>query len=291
MIEVFNKSKLTPRAWSFFEEQDSLALRHISEAIATVLNRMEATASQVHSEKMKVVNELLLDISHELKNPLYSSLIFVRRLKESLNGQRSLLPENDALQSIELVERNIEKAQRILRSMQSSQNIIMGQANLQRVDLEKIVRMVLQTNTSFCEQQRITIATKFSTRQPLVYGDELQLNQVFTNLVKNAIDAMPNGGSLTVRLHELDEILEIEITDTGSGIPEAIKNRVFEPFVTTKDSNNGAGLGLALSQRIIKQHKGTIEFETELGWGTKFLVTLPKFIEPAFSPVKPIAPE
>ncbi len=285
VIEVFNKARITPSGWSFFEEQDANTLRHISEVIATVLKRMEATAFQVQSEKAKVTSELLLDISHELKNPLYSSLIFLRKLKSTLNG---VIDENGAIQTIGLIERNVEKAQRILASMQNFQTG-MTQTKSEPANLEKIMRMVLQTNASFCEQQRITIGSEFSAAEPLVFGDELQLNQVFTNLVKNAIDAMPNGGMLTVRLYEAGGVLQAEISDTGEGISDEIKDHIFEPFVTTKKQDSGIGIGLTLSKRIITQHHGKIEFETELGWGTNFLVTLPKYVEPTFSPVEQLS--
>ncbi|MGH7452837.1 MAG: ATP-binding protein, partial [bacterium] len=283
VIEVFNKARITPSGWSFFEDQDANTLRHISEVIATVLKRMEATAFQVQSEKVKVTSELLLDISHELKNPLYSSLIFLRKLKTSLNGH--LASEDGSLQTLDIIERNVEKAQRILRGMQDFQ-ASMRHTNREPVNLETILRMVLETNKSFCDQQRITIGSEFSACEPLVYGDELQMNQLFTNLVKNAIDAMPNGGMLTVLLSEMDGSLQVEITDTGDGIPDDIKNRIFEPFVTTKSPDSGTGLGLVLCKRIISQHHGKIEFETELGWGTKFMVTLPRFVERTFAPVK-----
>ncbi|GEM_PF-2974360 len=284
-IEVFNKAKISPSGWSFFEEQDANTLRHISEVIATVLKRMEATAFQVQSEKVKVTSELLLDISHELKNPLYASLIHVRKLKNSLNGYLVSEDGNGTLQTLGVIERNVEKAQRILSGMQNFQA---NETQMKRepVNVEKILRLVIQTNELFCEQQRITVGWEFLADKPLVCGDELQLNQVFTNLVKNAMDSMPNGGMLQVCLHEVEDRLQVEISDTGSGIPDTIKDRIFEPFVTTKNSDQGSGLGLALSQRIIKQHHGKIEFETELGWGTKFLVTLPKFAEPVLSPIK-----
>jgi len=295
VIEVFNKSKFS--GWSFFEEQDSFTLRHISEAIATVLNRMEATASQVENEKvkvtknvtMKVTNDLLLDISHELKNPLYASLIHVRKLKTALNGLNghatTPVEENGPLRTLGVIERNVEKAQRILIGMQNFQA---SETEMKRepVNLKKILQLVIQTNELLCEQQFITLGSEFLAEEPMVYGDELQLNQVFTNLIKNAMDAMPSGGMLQVRLCEQEGNLQVEIVDSGSGIPDAVKDRIFEPFVTTKESDKGTGLGLALSQRIIKQHHGKIEFETKLDWGTKFLVTLPEFAEPVLSSIK-----
>lgn len=283
VIEVFNKSKITPSGWSFFEDQDSTTLRHIGDVIATVLKRMEATASQVQSEKVKVTSELLLDISHELKNPLYSSLIFIRKLKTVLTGRLTI--DDGSQETLGLIERNVEKAQRILAGMQSFQ-ASMTQMKREPVDLEKIMRMVIQTNASFCEQQRITIGSEFLAAEPLVYGDELQLNQVFTNLVKNAIDAMPSGGMLQVCLYEMDGSLQAKIEDTGGGIPDEIKDHIFEPFVTTKNPNGGTGWGLSLTKRIVEQHHGKIEFETELGWGTKFIVTLPKSVESTFAPAR-----
>jgi len=278
VIEVFNKSKSTASRWSFFEEQDSFTLRHISEVIATVLNRMEATKS----EKVRVINELLLDISHELKNPLYSSSIFLRKLRSSLNDRTNSEDENGVLQMLDLVERNVEKARRILANMQNFQASA-TQAKREPVNLEKIIQVVIQTNALFCEQQRITIGSKFSVHDPIVYGDELQLNQVFTNLVMNAIDAMPNGGMLQAQLDEQNGELVAEIADTGDGIPEEIKDHVFDPFVTTKNADSGTGLGLALSLRLIKQHRGMIEFETKAGWGTKFIVTLPRYVDQPFA--------
>lgn len=280
VIEVFNKSRIGPSNWSFFEKQDTITLRHICETISTVLQRMEATAAQVQLEKAKATDGLLLDLSHELRNPLYTSRIFLHNLRESLNGQSSLADESGAQQKLEIVERNIAKAQRILRSMQGFQQIML-QNNEDVVDLEKIIRIVLETNRSLCEQQDIVVASEFRAEAPYVLGDETLLNQVFTNLVANAVDAMPEGGKLTARLYEQDNQMLAEIEDNGTGIPDAIKDKVFEPFVTTKNSDKGTGLGLNLCRRIIKQYSGEIDFESEVGRGTKFFVTLPKHVKSA----------
>jgi len=278
VIEVFNKCKPSPTNWSFFEDQDRTTLQHICEAIATVLTRMEATIEQVQQEKTKATDELLLDISHELRNPLYTSRIFLHNLRESLNGQSSFAEDSGALQKLEIVERNVAKAQRILRSMQGFQQVMLHN-NEDVVDLEKIICMVLETNRSLSEQQGITLSSEFKAEAPYVLGDETLLNQVFTNLVTNAMDAMPNGGKLTARLYEQDNQVHAEIEDDGTGIPDDIKYKVFEPFVTTKNSDKGTGLGLNLCRRIIKQYSGEIDFDSEVGRGTKFFVTLPKHVE------------
>ena len=102
-----------------------------------------------------------------------------------------------------------------------------------------------------------------------------QLNQVWTNLIHNAIYAMKYNGKLTVGIKNIDRWVEIRIGDTGGGIPDEIKNKIFEPFFTTKPKGEGSGLGLDIVKTIIKEHGGFINFETELGKGTTFIIRLP----------------
>lgn len=275
VIEVFNSRKHAFSRWSSFEDQDIITLRHICDAIATVLGRMEATRVRVESAKDEVTTELLLDVSHELKNPLFSSVIFIRQLKDLLsNGQA---PENPAqmLRTLNLIERNTLKAQNILRRMQSLQSIAKTEG-IEPVDLEEILQMVLQTNRAFCEDQKIRIDFQKQTDDAVVLGNEIQLNQVFTNLVENAIDAMPEGGTLSITLGESKHAIYVEISDTGKGIPGDIKERIFDPFVTTKSPDKGSGLGLTLSRRIVNQLDGQIRFDSAENQGTKFIVHLPK---------------
>jgi signal transduction histidine kinase/tetratricopeptide (TPR) repeat protein len=105
------------------------------------------------------------------------------------------------------------------------------------------------------------------------YPDEL--SQVWTNLIHNALQAMNHKGKLTVSMRQIEQNLIISFTDTGKGIPEEIKPKIFEPFFTTKPAGEGSGLGLDICQKIIKKHQGTIGFESEVGRGTTFLVSLP----------------
>src|SRR5262249_33747244 len=99
--------------------------------------------------------------------------------------------------------------------------------------------------------------------------------QVFGNLAKNAVDAMPRGGTLTVAARTIDGRVRIEVADTGTGIPEEIRDRVFEPFFTTKEVGKGTGLGLPICQRIVERLGGTVTIESESGHGTTVTVDLP----------------
>jgi signal transduction histidine kinase len=102
-----------------------------------------------------------------------------------------------------------------------------------------------------------------------------ELMQVWTNIVHNAIQAMQGSGSLFVKTYIKDGKIFVNFTDTGSGIPEEIRDKIFDPFFTTKKSGEGSGLGLDIAKKIIDKHEGEIWFETEIGKGTSFIITLP----------------
>jgi signal transduction histidine kinase len=102
-----------------------------------------------------------------------------------------------------------------------------------------------------------------------------ELEQAFTNILVNAMDATPEGGLIQVSSHEISDSVKILIRDNGKGIPREIISRIFDPFFTTKGQGEGQGLGLAMTQQIIKQHRGSIEVKSETGKGTEFLVLLP----------------
>jgi two-component system NtrC family sensor kinase len=110
---------------------------------------------------------------------------------------------------------------------------------------------------------------------PATWAIPGQLEQVFINLSLNALDAMPEGGTLTVRSHQENGRIEVRIEDTGAGIPPEIGRRVFEPFFTTKEPGRGTGLGLSVSYGIVQKHRGTIDLESTVNRGTVFTVRLP----------------
>ena len=133
--------------------------------------------------------------------------------------------------------------------------------------LALIQRHALLSNCKIVEQ--------YDDRLPLVEIDVPQCKQVFLNLVTNALDAMPHGGTLTVTVAQAHDTIRIEFGDTGAGIPEANLSRIFEPFFTTKPAVKGTGLGLSVSLGIVQAHGGTIEVESEAGKGSRFTVVLP----------------
>ncbi|WP_070120372.1 PAS domain-containing sensor histidine kinase [Bacillus marinisedimentorum] len=217
------------------------------------------------SETLNVLGELAAGIGHEIRNPLTSIKGFIRLLEnDSINeAEKSYFQiVNSELQRIESItteflylarpQAHIFKYQDVSVMMAQTLEIMKAEANL----------------------NNIQIHARFSEELPDIPCIENQLKQVFLNLVKNGIEAMENGGNLFVEVkNEADKELVISIKDEGKGIPDEKLKRVGEPFYTTKEK--GTGLGLMVSYKIVKEHGGRIEVESEPGQGTTFCVRLP----------------
>ena len=130
---------------------------------------------------------------------------------------------------------------------------------------------------------KVKIVKKISENLPPIYGDKKLFTQVFINLFINAIDAMPDGGILSVEVIEEKKLgfLAVKVNDTGNGIPAHLLNSIFNPFFTTKPEGAGTGLGLSVSKGIIEKHGGDIDVESEIGKGTTFTIHLPNVPIPA----------
>jgi signal transduction histidine kinase len=149
-----------------------------------------------------------------------------------------------------------------------------SQLHLTEVDLTRLLAKLKRFLQPQARQQSVEIELNFIPDQAiLAAADPDRMEQVLLNLAVNALEAMPQGGTLAMRLHALAEQIQIEVADTGSGVPEQLRDRIFDPYFTTRSS--GTGMGLALSEKIIRQHEGTIDL-TSGSQGTVFTVTLPR---------------
>jgi signal transduction histidine kinase len=150
----------------------------------------------------------------------------------------------------------------------------MDQASVQEVDIHKALESTLLILKYKLKKKNITVVRDYAEDLPTVKAYGSELNQVWTNLIVNAVDAMSDGGTLKVRTKNEPVDLMVEIRDTGSGIPPELKTRIFEPFFTTKAVGEGTGLGLDTVARIVRKHRGNIRFESKPG-DTCFQVRLP----------------
>lgn len=147
--------------------------------------------------------------------------------------------------------------------------------SFEQADLNNIIREAMYFLESQCSKENIDVIYHFASRLPRITADPIQLSQVIVNLVVNSIQAMPEGGKLTLSTFHTPEFVVLTVEDTGTGIPEDIKQQIFKPFFTTKELNKGTGLGLSVVYGIVTTHKGRIEVESEKDKGTKFEIKFP----------------
>lgn len=217
-----------------------------------------------HSEKLASLGRLTAGIAHEIGNPLTSVSSFLQILRE-------METEDFKKESLDTIMFHITRIADIVRHLS-------GLSKLPPTELKEVqVNDVIVSSLGLLQFDRRAKAVKIRKELvpiPHVVADANQLSQVFVNLILNAVDAMSEGGTLTIRSAEGDEDVRIEFEDTGPGIPEENIKRVFDPFYTTKDK--GTGLGLSVSYGIIKRFGGEISVQNVPPKGARFTVTIPK---------------
>lgn len=223
----------------------------------------------LHAEKLSAIGKLSASIAHEFNNPLQGIVSVLYGLKN-----RTVLEEEDRA----LIEEAIEEGGRIrdlIRSLQEFNRPSSGKKRL--LDVHKTLDSVLLLNKSDFRGKRISVELDYAERLPQIEAVPDQIKQVFLNLLTNAADAcMQSGGVITVctRL-EGEEMVAVEIKDTGFGIKPTDMEQIFQPFYTTKSEIKGTGLGLSISYGIIKKHRGEISVVSQPGEGSAFTVVLP----------------
>ena len=227
----------------------------------------------LQSEKLAAMGRLTSQIAHELNNPLYGIMNTLELLKTEIS------PESKRRKILEMALSETVRLSELLRKMLSFSKP--DQEEKQAVDLNTVVDEILLLHEKQLQENDIKIKTSFAEELPQISASKDQLRQVFLNLVANARDAMPDGGTLTVTSAADPEYVRIEIADSGIGIKEEHLKKIFDSFFTTKDSVKGVGLGLSVCYGFIKDHGGDIQVESKLDSGTTFTITFPIFKEVA----------
>lgn len=230
----------------------------------------ELQASREHiarAEREAAWKEMAKQVAHEIKNPLTPMKLSVQHLRRAFKDN---VPDFPALldRIAQTVIEQIDALSRI--ASEFSYFARMPERSYERVDIHQLLR---ETINLFQEIRGIEFRTKFSDTSPIIVADRGELQRVFINLLRNSVQAMEQGGIITVETSLQDHRCVIVLTDTGPGIPPSIQQKVFEPNFSTK--TDGMGLGLAISRRIIEDLNGTIELTSEVGKGTTFTITLP----------------
>ncbi|MGE5236509.1 MAG: ATP-binding protein [Acidobacteriota bacterium] len=224
-------------------------------------------AQLAHTEKMAAVGTLAAGVAHEVNNPLAGILTCIETIEANPEDadlrNRYLALVSDGIRRIEHTVANLLNFSRP-RAPQPEPTSL----NHSLHHVAELVEYQLRKNN-------VEIRFDLDEEEPVVLADHFQMEQVLLNLVLNSIQAMPSGGTLTLRTRTLAEKVVAEVTDSGAGIPVAIRDRIFDPFFTTRDVGEGTGLGLSVSYNIVAAHGGSIDVETEVGKGSTFRVTLP----------------
>ena len=221
-------------------------------------------AQMVQAAKLAAIGELAAGIAHEIKNPLQVLMLHL----ELVQAGRPL-PN-----WIDMFSKQLKRLSDItLRLMNFSRNVSEEVAT-EPIDVNRAMEDIVMMVQHEFEGNRITMDLSFAEKLPAVAGNANYLQQVFLNLLINARDAMPEGGTIAVSTGMTGFHVSVRIADTGCGIPKELQEKIFKPFFSTK-GDKGTGLGLAICAKIIAQHKGELRVESEVGKGTVFTIFLP----------------
>ena len=232
----------------------------------------ESQEELIQAEKLTSLGQMAASIAHEVNNPLAGVLVYTQLLTKKIAGNK--FSKEVALDYLSKMDSELTRSTRLIRNLLDFAR--QSPPALREVNLNEVVNRVLDLAAHSAELQHIQIIKELNPSLPELVADFDQLQQVCTNLILNAIQAMPEGGRLTLRTSTAnDSQLKIEVQDTGCGIsPENIR-KLFTPFFTTKGKGKGVGLGLAVAYGIIQRHKGRIAVQTKEGEGTTFTIYLP----------------
>lgn len=253
-----------------FTASDEEFLNALSIHASVSIENARLAQEMVQSERLSAVGRMASTIIHDIKNPMGTLRVYAQVMKKKGgNDEVSKLAD----EMIHQVDRFVNMAQEILDFSKG-----VSSTNMEVVQFEEIMEGVLMFIEKDLTKNNIKLDQKLQFKGKTKI-DQDKIARVFYNIASNARDAMPQGGTLTALTEESDGMIKIEFTDTGTGMPEEVKRKIFEPFVTY-GKKHGTGLGMSIVKKVIDDHKGKVEIESEMGKGTTIRMMLPIVKEP-----------
>ncbi len=266
---AFDKQDL--RLFTVFSNLAAAALQNASlysDLVAKIRELRNAQEQLIHSTKMAAIGELAANVAHEVNNPLTSVLGYTTHLLKTLD-----LPESPK-RMLGMMEQETLRVRKIIRNLLDFSR--QKTSWMQPTDLLVPLRETTAFVRGAAEASGVTIREQYDSGPIVVNMDSNEMKQVFINIINNALQAMPRGGSLKIRVFQRDDRdVAVEFADTGVGISEENIQKIFEPFFSTKENGDGTGLGLSISYRIVRNHGGRIDVQSVPGRGSIFTVLLP----------------
>jgi signal transduction histidine kinase len=224
----------------------------------------ESQEQLLQAARLSTIGQMAALLAHEIRTPLVSIGGFARRL------MRETSADDPRREEMEVIVSEVDRLERLVGEVLGYSK--MTRAEHSSIDANALIRSVAATMKEEIEKKSIRTVLNLSPQIPEVEVDESQLRQALMNLITNAVDAMPSGGTLTFDTILDQNYIEIGVSDTGTGIKQEYWNKLFTPFFTTKA--NGTGLGLAIVSQIVDNHDGSLRFESIPGQGTTFHIRL-----------------
>ncbi len=242
-----------------------------TEDLLTKLNtsykKLKETQNElIRRERMATAGSFAAGIAHEVRNPLANVVMSIQQIKKAVKS------DDPAAKHVNIIERNAQRINYLITELLNSARP--PKLKIRSYDINKVIRDVLNSVRTKVKLNKIKVIRKLMSKKSSVLEIDRELmSRVFTNLINNAIETMPNGGKLTIVTGPNEDFFIVKIQDTGRGIPEKDIMRIFDPFFSSKPE--GVGLGLTICYGIIVSHGGTIEVESKHRKGTIFTVSLP----------------
>ena len=274
-----NRIPIQLSATVLFEEDEEMGMvsffRDLRE-IKKLEQQFGDQARLLHQDKMMSLGRLAASVVHEINNPLTGILNYIRLMIKILK-RGSLVKDNleKFNRYLELIENETDRCSKIVSNLLAFSR--KSKLEFSEMDINELLEKCIMLSQHKLALQNIQIKTDLGKEIPKIEGDFNQIQQCVINLIFNAIDAMPAGGSLSIEssYNEKEKLVRIKVMDTGCGIAKEEISNIFDPFYTTKKEGEGIGLGLSTVYSIIDHHKGTISVDSELGEGSVFTIKLP----------------
>jgi two-component system, NtrC family, sensor kinase len=270
---VYTREKPALDEGPFLKEERDL-IDTIARHVSVLIERREASEEGArlqeqlrHADRLATIGQLAAGVAHEINEPLGSILGFAQ-----LAGKHPQVPEQVNRDLARIVAASLHAREIIKKLMTFARQTPPSKS---RVDLNELIADGLTFFEARCAKAGVELVRKPDPQLPSVTADSAQVNQVVVNLMVNALQAMPNGGTLEVTTRASTGWVELLVSDTGAGMSAEVLEKIFLPFFTTKDVDEGTGLGLSVVHGIVTAHDGSIDVESRPGQGSTFRVRLP----------------
>jgi len=274
MVEIVYLDETPEFTAGVFLQEEGKLIEAVAREVALFIARREAEQEKLqlheqlsHADRLATIGQLAAGVAHELNEPLGSILGFAQLAKKCPGLPGPAERDIEKIVTASLYAREVIKKLMVFARQMPARKT--------QTNLNHLVEDGLYFLEARFAKSDIQVVRELAPDIPVIVADPAQLMQILVNLVVNAAQAMPEGGTLTVSTQARGSAVLLSVKDTGPGISEEILDKIFLPFFTTKDVNEGTGLGLAVVHGIVESHGGSIELETRLGGGTRFDVLLP----------------